>query len=136
MLVLPPLGARRARRLPLPTQCSCRQHPTPIRAADTPTLANENSVALIERIITKASLLPAEAEVLRARRDGAGIVYEFEGERWALEDGESGKDGAVGGRERVGARARRRSRRVRVPLCRRPTPKTRGTATLTSGFPR
>lgn len=97
-----------------PSDCLCRRSalvdstppPSAPLTPDTPTLANENSVALIERIITKASLLPAEAEVLRARRDGAGIVYEFEGERWALEDGESGKDGAVGGRERVGARAR------------------------------
>ncbi|WOO82821.1 uncharacterized protein LOC62_04G006307 [Vanrija pseudolonga] len=46
----------------------------------------ENCTQLIDRILTKARLTPEEAEAVQAKHDGAGIVYEFEGDRWALED--------------------------------------------------
>lgn len=48
---------------------------------------HEDCNTLIERIIAKARLSPYDADAVRHRIDGSGIVYEFEGDRWALEDG-------------------------------------------------
>lgn len=48
----------------------------------------EDCASLIERILAKARLPAEEAAAVRAKSDGAGIVYEYEGDRWALEDGE------------------------------------------------
>jgi hypothetical protein len=47
---------------------------------------NEDCSTLIERIIAKARLSGHDADAVRNRIDGAGVVYEFEGDRWALED--------------------------------------------------
>lgn len=35
-----------------------------------------------------------EAQALRDRKEGAGLVYEYDGSRWALEDGKAGRSGA------------------------------------------
>lgn len=44
---------------------------------------------LVSRIASKASLSKDDVTALKEGKDGAGLVYEFEGGRWSLEDGES-----------------------------------------------
>ncbi|TXT10688.1 hypothetical protein VHUM_02193 [Vanrija humicola] len=46
----------------------------------------ESCTQLIDRILNKARLSAEEAEAVQAKHDGAGVVYEFDGDRWALED--------------------------------------------------
>lgn len=50
----------------------------------------ETYEGLISRLTLKASSSPDNAasyfSAIKAQRDGAGVVYEYEGERWALED--------------------------------------------------
>lgn len=48
----------------------------------------EDAAGLIDRIVTKAHLSTDDANAVREKKDGAGVVYEFDGDRWALEDGE------------------------------------------------
>jgi hypothetical protein len=43
---------------------------------------------LIDRIAKKAGLGSEEVSALKQGKDGSGLVYEFEGGRWSLEDGE------------------------------------------------
>jgi hypothetical protein len=45
--------------------------------------------SLLDRIASKSGLSTAEQTALKGRKEGAGIIYEFEGERWSLEDGRS-----------------------------------------------
>jgi hypothetical protein len=59
----------------------------------------EGYAGLIDRIVIKAGLDKPEAESVRRGKDGAGLVYEFDGARWSLEDGECGeRPGATGTR--------------------------------------
>ena len=48
----------------------------------------ESFQSLISRIVSKSGISSAEQKAIQERKDGAGVVYEFEGERWSLEDGE------------------------------------------------
>lgn len=48
----------------------------------------ESFAKLQDRIVEKAGLSRVEAQAVRDRKDGAGLVYEYDGSRWALEDGE------------------------------------------------
>lgn len=56
---------------------------------------SEGYASLIDRIITKAGVDKHDAESVRRGKDGAGLVYEFDGARWSLEDGECGECGAA-----------------------------------------
>ena len=49
----------------------------------------EGYAKMIDRIATKAGLSTEDATALKEGKDGAGLVYEFEGSRFALEDGVS-----------------------------------------------
>ncbi|GFZ44890.1 hypothetical protein JCM24511_02616 [Saitozyma sp. JCM 24511] len=46
----------------------------------------EGYAGLIDRIVLKAGLDKPDAESVRRAKDGAGLVYEFDGARWSLED--------------------------------------------------
>ncbi|RSH89657.1 hypothetical protein EHS25_002208 [Saitozyma podzolica] len=46
----------------------------------------EGYAGLIDRIVIKAGLDKPDAESVRRGKDGAGLVYEFDGARWSLED--------------------------------------------------
>lgn len=61
----------------------------PEKSALTSIADTEDCDALLSRILAKAKLDDAEENAIRSNRDGAGVVYEFDGDRWALEDGES-----------------------------------------------
>jgi hypothetical protein len=54
----------------------------------TPHTDNEDCAALIERVLAKARLSSEDTAAVRDKQDGAGIVYEFDADRWSLEDGE------------------------------------------------
>lgn len=43
----------------------------------------------LTRIATKSGLDEETVKAVKERKDGAGVVYEFEGGRWSLEDGSS-----------------------------------------------
>ena len=49
---------------------------------------HEGQASLLERIFAKLSLGKEDTEAVRERKDGAGLVYEFESGRWSLDDGE------------------------------------------------
>ena len=50
-------------------------------------LEGEGHGKLIDRICTKLSLQKDDLTAVKEGKDGAGLVYEFEGGRWALDDG-------------------------------------------------
>lgn len=49
---------------------------------------DEDQATLLQRILGKLSLGKEETEAIQEGKDGAGLVYEFEGGRWSLDDGE------------------------------------------------
>lgn len=64
----------------------------PLEIELTAIAATEDCDALLSRILAKAKLDDADENAIRSNRDGAGVVYEFDGDRWALEDGECETD--------------------------------------------
>lgn len=50
---------------------------------------DEKHAGLISRIASKAGLSRKEATSLQEGKEGSGLVYEYEGSRWSLEDGMS-----------------------------------------------
>ncbi|KAK4685688.1 hypothetical protein P7C73_g4457, partial [Tremellales sp. Uapishka_1] len=47
----------------------------------------ESHSAFLSRIIAKSALSSDTTEAIKEKKDGSGLVYEFEGGRWSLEDG-------------------------------------------------
>ena len=43
---------------------------------------------LVDRMCAKGGISKDDVAAVKARKDGAGLVYEFDNGRWALEDGE------------------------------------------------
>lgn len=66
--------------------------PLPLKIELTAIAETEDCDALLSRILAKAKLDDADENAIRSNRDGAGVVYEFDGDRWALEDGECETD--------------------------------------------
>jgi hypothetical protein len=42
---------------------------------------------LVGRVASKAGLGEKEVKALKEKKDGSGLVYEYEGGKWSLEDG-------------------------------------------------
>lgn len=53
--------------------------------------ADEGQGKLIDRICAKLSLQKDDLAAVKEGKDGAGLLYEFEGGRWALDDGSSSR---------------------------------------------
>lgn len=50
-------------------------------------LDDESFAAFLDRIAPKAGLQTKDVQALKEGKDGSGLVYEYEGERYSLEDG-------------------------------------------------
>lgn len=64
-------------------------------------LEDEGQDKLVARIMGKLSLGKEEFTAITERKDGAGLVYEFEGGRYSLDDGTSSWHGALTARSRA-----------------------------------
>lgn len=68
---------------------SDERYETYLIAYFTDTIAEgESHSSLVARIVKKAGYSEEEQKAVKSGKDGAGLVYEFEGARWSLEDGE------------------------------------------------
>jgi len=59
---------------------------TPSKTFALPYKEDEAQETLIDRILGKLSLQKDEQTAIREKKDGAGLVYEFENGRWSLDD--------------------------------------------------
>ena len=50
---------------------------------------DETFAAFLDRIAPKAGLQQKDVQTLKEGKDGSSLVYEYEGERYSLEDGSS-----------------------------------------------
>jgi hypothetical protein len=56
---------------------------------------DETFNTFLERIAPKAGLQQQDIQALKQGKDGSGLVYEYEGQRYSLEDGSSCRRSAM-----------------------------------------